>query len=511
MNAAQGPFYRHISLRFHRIAGLPGRRGRGVILICIALISVSLCLAALLALYFQREQALQQADDAAQDQAVFLLAAAEGNLDRIAAIGLMFANGGLAEEAVAALPGISAIAVSDRSGNTLRQSTTNSRGGAAPIDTLAIAPLMRRDRMVIGSENHGTLVLRDHDRLIVVTFDPATLVPPALMTRASLSGTSGVRLAGQMPENALPKNTLFTDYRLLHGLRWPVALHYSPNDTPREAWGRLVPLYLFLALTPLLLGGWLMLVFSRALDWRARAAKLIRALRHSRPRDSKLRMRLALAERQAGEKRAERSLTYARLARDICTPLTAVCGFAELIAREWFGPHSHPRYGEYARNISAAGLAIRAQLSAAGELATLDSGRQRLCPEPCDTAALVGGTLRAQSGRAYARRVRLELAQPVPVTVYVDTLLADRLLTALLTKAIGQSRAGEVVQVSIREEPGAAIIAITRVGRPTRAAINREPDIDTIIATEQARLMGGALRFVTGGQGIQTELRLPKA
>lgn len=515
MNAAQGPFYRHISLRFGHLAGLPGRRGRGVILVCIALISVCLSLAAILTLYFQRQQALQQAEAASRDQAAFLLAAAEGSLDRLAETGLMFANGGLAEEAVAALPGIRGIAVSDRSGNTLRQSMTNSpvtdRTTAEAIDmraidTLAIAPLMHRDRMVIGTERHGTLVLRDHDRLIVVAFAPATLVPPALMTRAGIRGSTGVRLAG--PATGKDPSA---DSILLRGLRWPVTLTYTSSADPHAAWGRLIPLYVFLALAPLVLGGWLMLVFNRALRWRARAGRMIRALRHSHPRAAKLRMRLALAERRASEKLASRSQAYARLARDLCTPLNAVCGFAEMIAREWYGPHNHPRYGEYARYIGTAANTIGRHLQSVRELAELDCGLPRLSPEACDTGVLVGETLRAQSGRAYARRVRLELAPPVPVTVYVDTLLAEQLLAALLVKAIGHSRAGDAVQVAIREEPGAAIITLLQGAQAGRPLPKRAPDVDTIIAMEQARRLGGALRIITGGQGIQTELRLPKA
>ncbi|MGB8600941.1 MAG: HAMP domain-containing sensor histidine kinase [Rhizomicrobium sp.] len=510
MSETAGRFYRQLGAaigqkigpKILRAAGLPGRRARQLVIGCIGLISVSFALAAGLLLYFEQQHAFQQAEEADIAQAQILLATAEGNLDRVAALGLMFANGGLAEEAVAALPGIRGIAVADSAGNSLRQS------GEA-LDSLALASLLRKNRLVIGTGNRGLIVFRDGDRLVAVSFEPSTLAPPALLAQAELVSTAGVRLVGHHPDDAgTPRGII------LAGQHWPINLHYEVDPTVTGDWYRLLPLHLFLVLGPLLVGGWLMLVFWRAINWRAKAARLVRALRHSPPKESKLRMRLALSERFAAERIQDRSLLYANLARDLCTPLNAVCGFAEMIAREIPGPIDNPKYGEYARYIDSAGRQIKKRLEAVGELATIDAGHVPLAIETCDASRLVGATLRAQSGRAYAKRIRLELAPPIPVEIHIDIEIAERLLEMLLGAAMARTAPGGNIHVTIGEEPGAAIVTITDPGKlPSRTGRSgARPGIDETIAIELARMMGGGLKFAPQpGKGTVVALRLPKA
>ena len=100
-------------------------------------------------------------------------------------------------------------------------------------------------------------------------------------------------------------------------------------------------------------------------------------------------MRLANAERESVEAHRSKTEFVAHMSHELRTPLNAIIGFAEVIERGFYGPVGHPKYIEYARDISMAGRSLHSQIGDILEFANLEAGRYPLKPVRFDVTELV--------------------------------------------------------------------------------------------------------------------------
>lgn len=166
------------------------------------------------------------------------------------------------------------------------------------------------------------------------------------------------------------------------------------------------------------------------------APRLLRAVRfaaaHKRFKDD-----LAAARLAAENERHSTSEFLARLSHEIRTPLTSVIGFAEVMARELYGPLGDRRYAQYAHDILASGTYVLDLLNDILAFSKASSGRMELRERRVDLVKLVEGCIRLIRPRAAERAVELipEVAPDLP-RLRADERSIRQILLNLLSNAV---------------------------------------------------------------------------
>jgi len=509
--AAARPIARPYGL-LAKIAALPTRNIRLTVLLCVVAIGGSFAAAGALQMNFDRLQAYRQATYFEARRAHDIASVAQASLARYERLGRSFAASELPEGALAAMPDLGGIAVADIDGVTLR-------AYGAPIDMLNLSVQAREGRVVARTPLHTIIAFMDNDNVVAVSFDAAALVPAPLMNGAGLLDAKGAILAG---------TTMDADATTARTGNWPVTVRVGLDDGGAiAAWYGSLPLYLFVILGPALVGAGLAAVFVREFERRAKAAEAIRSLRSTQPSEARLLIRLADAERSAAE--AERSKTefIAHMSHELRTPLNAIIGFAEVIERGFYGAVGHAKYIEYARDIGMAGRSLHSKIGDILEFANLEAGRFPLKPTRFDVTELVGACVNESVGRAFSRRIALDMVPAAPAVVQADPLAVRRVVTNLLSNALLYTQEGGSVRVSVCEDEGAVAISVTDNGKgftpdeASRAGVAfrrfERPGVSTgtglglAIVVALARRMGGAVRLSSAyREGTCAEFRLPK-
>ena len=495
-----------------RIAALPTRNIRLTVVLCVLAIGGSFAAAGALQMNFDRLQAYRQASYFEARRAHEIASVAAASLARYERLGRSFAAGELPDGALAAMPDISGIAVADINGVTLRTF------GAA-IDMQDLTAQARKGRVVARTPQHAVIAFMDNDNVVAVSVAPSALVPATLLNGAGLLSADGAILAG---------TTLDADATTARTGDWPVTVRVGLDDGGAiAAWYGSLPLYLFVILGPALVGAGLAAVFVREFERRARAAEAIRALRSTQPSEARLLIRLADAERSAAE--ADRSKTefIAHMSHELRTPLNAIIGFAEVIERGFYGAVGHAKYIEYARDIGMAGRSLHSKIGDILEFANLEAGRFPLKPVRFDVTELVGACVNENVGRAFSRRIALDMVPAAPAEVQADPLAVRRVVANLLSNALLYTQEGGSVRVSVCEDEGAVAICVTDNGkgftpdeasaagvafrRFERPGVSTGTGLGLAIVVALARRMGGAVRLSsTHREGTRAEFRLPK-
>jgi len=381
--------------------------------------------------------------------------------------------------------------------------------GALTAHLDALSPTPELPRLVGGRwASRDTIAFQDRARTLVVRFDPASLnVDPAGMELVPAGGAKPDGVAMRVPG-------------------WPLwTVTKLDEGQALRLWTGALPLYLFVILGPAAAGAWLAVVFVGAFERHAKATRAIKALRSTRPVEARLMVRLANAERGAAEALRAKSEFIAHMSHELRTPLNAVIGFSDVIADGLYGDAGHPKYTEYARDIGNAGRELHDKVGDILEFANIEAGRFPLKPEPLELAALTMTCVDEHQGRAFSRRIRLEIGFAEPGKVRADTLAVKRALSNLLDNALSYTGEGGRVAVEVRFEDGAGIVTVRDSGPGFSASEHRKagkpfqrfdrPDTVTgaglglAIAMELVRRMGGAMRLGTGA-GAAMEVRLPR-
>ena len=486
------------------------RNTRLMVPLCIALICGSFAAAAILSLRLDRAHALSQAAYFEETRAVDLAAVTETALNRFADAGLTFARN---PETRLGDPAVRNVAVF-RDGR-LEQALK-------PLSALPAQPSFRGSRAIFAFGPETGVAFRDGGTVIAVLFDSAALAPSALLRRAALISRGGTLVSG--------KGWRTSGTRQEHAVRgWPlIAATESDDDGALVRWRALLPLYIFVILGPAFAGGWLAALFVGTFERHERAAHALRTLKTVRPVEARLMVRLANAERAANEAQRSKSEFIAHMSHELRTPLNAVIGFSDVIAQGLFGPPGHAKYSEYARDIAEAGRGLHNRIADILEFANLEAGRHPLQPKTVELSTLAAASVEEHQGRAFSRRIKLDMGLAMTAEVVADPLAVKRILSNLITNALSYTGAGGMVLVDVRLEEGAGVVLVRDSGAgfsaDERAKAGRAfqrferkghmtgAGLGLAIAMELARRMGGAMRlFSRPGQGSALELRLPRA
>jgi two-component system cell cycle sensor histidine kinase PleC len=286
-----------------------------------------------------------------------------------------------------------------------------------------------------------------------------------------------------------------------------------------------LPLYMYLIFGPALCGAWLAVIFVHEFERRAKATESVRALLATPSADAKLLIRLADAERRAVEAERSKSEFIAHMSHEMRTPLNAVIGFSEVIEQGFFGSVGHPKYVEYARDIGAAGRDLHGKIGDILEFANVEAGRFPVTPGRIELAEIAGNCVNEFAGRAFSRRITLDMAVSPETQAVGDALAVQRILGNLLSNALNYTPEGGHVRVDVRSDAGAAVVRVRDTGYGFSQAEARQvgeafarfdrpgavtgTGLGLAIAMSLARRMGGAVRLGGApGRGTSAELRL---
>ena len=493
-----------------KIAALPTRNIRATVLLCVIAIAGSFAAAGALQMRFERTQATRQAAYFEARRARDIAAVVEASLNRHARIARQLAAQELPD---GVLPdGVRGLALANIHGVT--EHTVGE-----PINMLALVEPALDGPVVLGLPRRTVMAFRSGDDIVAISFDSSALVPPSLTADAEVVGTSGSLLTG---------TPAGTEAAVAPAGSWPVEVRVALDDQAAlAAWYGSLPLYLFVILGPALVGAMLAAVFVREFERRAKANEAIRSLRSTRPAEARLLVRLATAEREAIEAQRSKSEFIAHMSHELRTPLNAVIGFAEVIERGFYGPVGHNKYTEYARDIGLAGRNLHAKIGDILEFANLEAGRYPLVPARFDITEVIGSCVSESVGRAFSRRIALDMVPAPPTEVFADSLAVRRIVTNLLSNALLYTPEGGRVRVGVREDEGAVAVTVTDSGngfnpaeanaagtafrRFERVGVSTGAGLGLAIVMALARRMGGALKLSSAhGEGTTAELRLPK-
>jgi signal transduction histidine kinase len=229
---------------------------------------------------------------------------------------------------------------------------------------------------------------------------------------------------------------------------------------------------------------------------------------------------------------AMRARFLAHVSHELRTPLNTILGFAETMAEELFGPHSNPRYRQYAMDILTSSQRLSGLVTDMIELSRADSGDLALDEQIIDLSSLIADVVPQAEAAARSQGADLAMGSLEPILLRGDPGKLRRALLHLLANGLAFTPSGGAVQVSTQlARDGRVLIRVADSGRGFSAhqlaqAFQPFPRVRTVDqADPQAglgvglalvrrfiELHGGAVRIESRqGQGTTVTCMLPKA
>jgi PAS domain S-box-containing protein len=164
---------------------------------------------------------------------------------------------------------------------------------------------------------------------------------------------------------------------------------------------------------------------------------------------------------------ANRSKTefLANMSHELRTPLNAIIGFSQVMASEMLGPIATTRYVGYARDILASAEHLLGIINDILDVSKLESGKLDLVEEIIDLPKAIADLIVLVEGKAKAADIKLTARQESGVPLLLgDPRKVKQIVLNLVTNAIKFSRPGGEVEIVLRNDAGAAQIAVSDRG-----------------------------------------------
>ncbi|MDP1598185.1 sensor histidine kinase [Phenylobacterium sp.] len=239
-------------------------------------------------------------------------------------------------------------------------------------------------------------------------------------------------------------------------------------------------------------------------------------------------LREATAARKAAEDAmAARTLLLATMAHELRSPLTAIVGFSNMMAKEVFGPVGHPKYLDYAQSIELAGSHLSELVTDLLDTAKVEAGKIELSLAPVSSRDMVEQSLRLVRGLAVEAEVSLIMADGDWPQVHADQRAVKQVLINLLSNAVKFSPPSGRVEISGTPSADRLIISVrdfgrgiteeelALIGRPfvqigDPATRRQGSGLGLALSQELVERHGGRLRLEsTLGQGATARFDLP--
>jgi PAS domain S-box-containing protein len=164
---------------------------------------------------------------------------------------------------------------------------------------------------------------------------------------------------------------------------------------------------------------------------------------------------------------ANRSKTefLANMSHELRTPLNAIISFSQVMAGEMLGPIKTTRYVGYARDILASAEHLLGIINDILDVSKLEAGKVELLEEAIDLPKAVADLIVLVEGKAKAADIKLVARQEADVPLLRgDLRKVKQIVLNLVTNAIKFSRSGSEAEIALKNDAGAAVIAVTDRG-----------------------------------------------
>ena len=236
-------------------------------------------------------------------------------------------------------------------------------------------------------------------------------------------------------------------------------------------------------------------------------------------------MERALTERNEALMAADRlkSEFIANVSYEFRTPLNAIIGYAELLARQYFGDMNE-RQLEYASAILDSAQNLILMIGDVIDVAAIEAGYIHLEPTLVDVRQLTESIARLFQQRARSRNIDLLIeVAPDAGAIRADPQRLKQALGNLLSAAIGAAPGGRTIVVAANRGEDTLDISVAVQGAQDDFGVDVGPDSDSSQARSSTRglgvalartlieLHGGRLVTETGPQGRRIVCALPFA
>ncbi|HWD60763.1 MAG TPA: ATP-binding protein, partial [Stellaceae bacterium] len=151
----------------------------------------------------------------------------------------------------------------------------------------------------------------------------------------------------------------------------------------------------------------------------------------------------------------------ANMSHELRTPLNAIIGFSQVMAGEMLGPITTTRYVGYARDILASAEHLLGIINDILDVSKLESGKLDLVEEIIELPKAVADLIVLVDGKAKSAEIKLVARREGEVPLLRgDLRKVKQIVLNLVTNAIKFSRAGGEVEIVLRGDAGAAVIAV---------------------------------------------------
>lgn len=206
-------------------------------------------------------------------------------------------------------------------------------------------------------------------------------------------------------------------------------------------------------------------------------------------------MERALTERNEALMAADRlkSEFIANVSYEFRTPLNAIIGYAELLARQYFG-EMNERQLEYSSAILDSAQNLILMIGDVIDVAAIEAGYIQLEPALVDIRQLIESISRLFQQRARSRNIDLVLELPAEIgAIRADPQRLKQALGNLLSAAIGAAPGGRSIVIGARRGETELEIGIAVRGAPDEFGLDVGPDSDSAQARSSTRGLGVAL------------------
>jgi signal transduction histidine kinase len=213
---------------------------------------------------------------------------------------------------------------------------------------------------------------------------------------------------------------------------------------------------------------------------------------------------------------------------ELRTPLTNIIGFSELLSNPRAG-ELNSKQREYLNDIAASSRTLLAIINDILDLATIDAGGLELKLAPVKVAGVVDTAVLGVRDRANRARLNLDIRIAEDAVEFIaDEARVRQVLYNLLSNAIGFSKPGDTISVSVWREGGMVAFAVEDkgVGIPkdqqqrvlerfesrSQGSKHRGAGLGLSIVKSLVELHGGAMQLLSEpGQGTRVTVRFPEA